>query len=125
LTNEAVLLILFQLKPLLIRDKDFLKSLYSAKSPVSAKNILIYSSDSKLNTLIKCIHMISSGQIKVKKENFDALKVRHINLIKTHFESKSAVRKLLTEERDKKLKLLEKLSPCFHDLLFTFFNRLP
>jgi len=53
-----------QMKALLVRDKEFLKSLYASKSVPSAKQILNYSSDQKLNTLIKFLHFAANGEIK-------------------------------------------------------------
>jgi len=53
-----------RMKALLIRDKAFLKSLYSAQSSPSAKNILNFTSDAKLNTLVKFFHMVTNGEIK-------------------------------------------------------------
>jgi len=71
-----------QVKALLIRDKEFLKSLYEAKSAARCKNVLNFASDPKLNTLVKFLHMVSNGEIKVKKEHFDSLQQRHIRLSK-------------------------------------------
>ena len=71
------------LKALLLRDKEFLKNLYESKSVAHSKNILLFASDAKLNTLIKFFHYIANGQIKVKKEHFDKLERRHLNLSKS------------------------------------------
>lgn len=55
-----------RMKALLIRDKEFLKSIFVSNSVSQTKNILKNASDSKLNTLVKCLHMISNGFIKVQ-----------------------------------------------------------
>jgi len=111
-----------QLTALLVRDKIFLKSLYEANSALSAKNILMYASDSKLNTLIKFLHFVSVGEIKVKKEHFDSLEKKHLTLVKKFFEKKSTVLSLLNDERQKKILILVKFKSVFHELLFTLFN---
>jgi len=71
------------LKALLLRDKEFLKNLYQSKSSSHSKNILIFASDAKLNTLIKFFHFVANGHIKVKKEHFDKIQKRHLNLSKS------------------------------------------
>jgi len=113
-----------QMKPLLLRDKEFLKSLYESQSLSKTKNILNFASDAKLNTLIKFLHMVSNGQIKIKKEHFNKLQNKHIKLIKKHFESKSTFLRILREERKVKVNILIKFSDIFHEILFTLFNQL-
>jgi len=116
--NETVL------KPLLLRDKEFLRELYQSESASHAKNILNFASDSKVNTLLKFMYMVSNGQIKVKKENFEKLSNNHLKQLKKHLDSKSALQRLLSSERKTKLQFLNKYNSVFHDLLFTLFNRI-
>lgn len=111
-------------KALLLRDKEFLKSLYESSSSSHSKTILSFASDSKLNTLLRFLHMISSGQIKIKKEHFNSLTKKHLNLVKRHFESKLCLTKLLKEDRKAKLQILSKFCTIFPDLLFTLFNQI-
>lgn len=112
------------MKALLIRDKDFLVSLYASKSSAQAKHILAVTSDSKINTLIKFIHFLANGEIKVKKEHFDALTNAHMKSVKKHFESKASVQRLLSSERQTKFQILTKFCPIFNQLLYTLFNKL-
>ena len=58
------------LKPQLVRDKVFLEELYSSQSVPNSKRLLNFASDSKLNTIIKFLHFVANGQIKVKREHF-------------------------------------------------------
>lgn len=112
------------LKALLLRDKEFLRSLYASESGTHSKTILNFATDAKLNTLIKFLFAVSNGQIKVKKEHFDSLTHGHLKIIKKHLESKVALRKLLNEDRRVKLQILSKLKDVFPQLLFTLFNQI-
>ena len=60
-------------KQCLVRDKSFLRELYESPNSLNTKRILQFASDLKLNTVIKFLHFLSNGEIKIKKQNFDAL----------------------------------------------------
>jgi hypothetical protein len=60
-------------KSCLVRDKAFLRELYESNNSQTIKKLLISASDLKLNTVIKFLHFLSNGEIKIKKQNFDAL----------------------------------------------------
>ena len=60
-------------KRYLIRDKAFLRELYEGPSRISNNRILIYASDNKLNTLIRFLHFLSNGEIKMKRDNFEII----------------------------------------------------
>jgi len=77
-----------QFKSQLIRDKLFLKELYESNSASKSKRILYFGSDSEINTLIKYLHLVSNGEIKIKKENFESLKKHHLSTIKKNLEKK-------------------------------------
>lgn len=64
-----------QVKECMIRDKGFLHELYTSPSTYRTKQILLTSNDSKLSTLIKFLHFLSNGEIKIKSENFEAIKL--------------------------------------------------
>jgi len=113
-----------QLKSLLLRDKEFLKSLYESQSPSRAKNIINSASDQKLNTLLKFLHFLVNGKIKLKKEHFDALKIHHVKAVKKALESSKTFKRLLKDERETKLKLLLKLASSYNFLLYTLFNQI-
>jgi len=113
-----------QMKTLLIRDREFLKSLYESSTP-KARNLLNFASDAKLNTLIKFLFMVSNGHIKIKREHFDSLSNHHhVKLFKKHLDTKAGLQRLLSAERKAKLQYLYKFSACFNELLFTLFNKI-
>lgn len=98
-----------RMKSLLIRDKEFLKTLFESQSIAHCKNILSFASDSKLNTLIHFLHFVANGNIKIKKEHFDAMSQKHLKVIRKEIESKSALKKLINSERREKLEVLLKV----------------
>lgn len=110
-------------KPLLERDKLFLEELYSLQSVASQRQKLSFAADQKLNTLIKLLYFISNGDIKLKKEHFQEIPKRIINLLHKHFEKKNSLKRILNSERESKVKLLFKVSPAFKFLLYPLFNR--
>ena len=85
-----------QFKSYLQRDKLFLKELYESNSVAKSKNLLSFANDSQLTTLIKYIHFVANGEIKINKKNFDSL-------------------------RKDKIKILLKLVASFSDLLAPLF----
>lgn len=109
-------------KPLLIRDKKFLEELYQSSSLPKSKQILIFADDSKLKTLITFLHLVSTGSITIKKENFEKLENKHLKMFRKHFDKKSTYKKFLNLERQEKIKLLSKLIPILPFLLYTLFN---
>jgi len=109
-------------KTLLVRDRTWLESLYAATSTPQRKQLLVTASDKKLDTLIRFLHLLCNGEIKMHKKNFDALQKRHISYFKKVFEKKSAYKRLLNSERIDKLKGLSKLLNVLPFLLYTLFN---
>ena len=110
-----------QFKNYLQRDKSFLKELFESNSVAKSKNFLSFASDSELTTLIKYIHFVASGEIKIKKKNFDSLGNRVFSLIRKNFEKKSALYKLNQSARKEKIKILFRLVPSFSNLLAPLF----
>jgi hypothetical protein len=112
-----------QMKSLLIRDKTFLKSLYEGSNPLKNRRVLNSANDLQLDTLLKYLHFLSNGRIKMKKENFDIInKENKLKLIKSNVESKSRLNNLIRSDRMTKLKLLNKLSKIYSALLYILFN---
>ena len=111
------------LKSLMLRDKQFLKELYQSDSPLRAKQLLKNSSDAKIKTFMLYLHFVANGEIKIKKQNFEKLENRHMQLIKKVFEKKAPFQRLLRSERKEKLNVLNKLAPKFSFLLHSVFNR--
>ena len=110
-----------QMKSLLQRDKLFLKSLYKSDSVSKSRRILSFATDAEINTLLKCLHYISNGEIPIKKEHFARLEKRHISLIRQKLESKSMCQKTLQKARKEKLQFLFKLSKTYPFLLTPLF----
>ena len=110
-----------QFKTYLQRDKQFLKELFESNSVSKSKNLLSFASDSELSTLTKYIHFVASGEIKIKKKNFDSLGSRVFSLIRKNFEKKSALHKINQSVRKDKIKILLKLVSSFSDLLAPLF----
>ena len=111
------------LRAYLIRDKGFLKSLYEGENRLKNNRILSVASDTKLDTLIRLLHFIANGEIKIKKENFDVINEhRKLNVLKRHVEKKSTLRRLLKSERADKLKFLRQLSLIYSSILYCLFN---
>jgi len=109
-------------KSILIRDKLFLQELYQSSNIAKSKEILHFASDLKLKTLITFLHLISSGQIPIRKENFEKLGKRHIKVFRSHFDKKASYRRLSNSSREEQLKVLYKLLPMFPFLLYPLFN---
>ena len=111
------------LKSYLIRDKAFLRDLYEGEGRLKNNRILTFASDSKLNTLIRLLHFIANGEIKIKRVNFEVIQAnKKLKLIKKNVEKRAAVNRLLKSERDQKLKFLKQLSSIFSALLYCLFN---
>jgi thiaminase len=107
----------------LVRDKAFLRELYEGQSRLSNNRILFAASDSKLNTLIRFLHYLANGEIKMKKENFEAIQThKKLNVIKRNVEKKAALSRLLKSERITKMKFLKQISAVFGPLLYCLFN---
>ena len=83
-----------QFKSYLQRDKLFLKELYESNSVAKSKNLLSFANDSQLTTLFKYIHFVASGEIKIKKKNFDSLGNRSFAVIRKNFEKLGAHQKV-------------------------------
>jgi hypothetical protein len=111
------------LKRYLIRDKTFLRELYEGPNKLKNNQILYFASDSKLNTLIRFLHYLVNGVIKIKRENFEIIeKNRKLSILKRHVEKKAALSRLLKSERSDKLKFLKQLSSIYSALLYCLFN---
>ena len=77
------------LKNYLIRDKGFLRELYEGDNKLKNNKTLNAASDVKLNTLVRFLHFLSNGEIKIKKENFEILQNnKKINFLKKNVEKK-------------------------------------
>ena len=107
-----------------LRDKEFLRNLYESNGNVAlVKEKLNYASDAELNTLLKFLHFLSKGDIRIKKLNFDAIiQSRKLLLIKRTVEKPKSIKQILTAERQAKIKFLRQLGAIYHNLLYALFN---
>lgn len=111
-----------RVKPFLVRDKQFLEELYHSSSVPNSKRLLQNASDSKLKTLIIFLHLVSSGQIVIKKQNFEKIENKHFRLFRSYFDKKVSYKNFLQKERAAKLSVLFKLAGILPFLLHTLFN---
>jgi len=109
-------------KALLVRDQLWLEELYSTPSLPNRKRLLNSASDKKLDTLLKFLHLLTTGEIKMHKKNFDALEKSKLRVLRRSFESKASIKRLLKSERLEKLKPLQKICSVLPILLYTLFN---
>ena len=54
----------------LVRDKEWLQQLYTSTNTLQTKRLLNFATDTRLDTLIKYLHYLSNGAIKIKRANF-------------------------------------------------------
>ena len=112
-----------RVKALLLRDKGFLKELYEGDNPIKNKRVIQTADDSELNTLIKFLHFLSNGEIKMKKENFQKIQAAHkLKLLTKSVEKKSKAMKLIQRPRKFKIKFLNQLLRLYPALLDCLFN---
>ena len=106
-----------------VRDKEFLRELYQTPDTTKAKQIIVFANDGQLNTLIKFLHFLSTGEITILKANFEKIvQAKKLHFIKKHVEKKQSVNDLLRADRRTKILFLKKLLPIFPSLLFCLFN---
>jgi hypothetical protein len=111
-----------RLRTYLIRDKGFLKSLFSEESVTKKKRLLNGARDSQLLTLIYFLHFLSNGEVKMKKEHFQNIEKAKLSLLKKKIESKKALNAIVSSDRRKKVLLLYKICDRFNELLYPLFN---
>ena len=112
-----------QVKTYLIRDKGFLKTLYESENHLTKRRILQSADDTKLNTLIKYLHFVATGEIHMTANNFAVVKEsKRLPLIVMTVEQKTKTLNLLQSPRETKLKFLLKLSQIYSQLLYALFN---
>ncbi len=100
-----------------------MRELYEGPNPLKNNRILNSANDSQLNTLIKFLHFLANGEIRMKKENFKVIEnANKLKLIKAKVEKKKNMNNLIKSERKLKLKFLNKLSNLYDALLDTLFN---
>ncbi len=111
------------MKSYLIRDKGFLKELYSAQDNLRIKRILFTADDGQLNTLLKYLHFLANGEIEIKKDVFEIiLKSKKLNFITAKVEKLKLVQQIVNGPRTVKIKFLTQLCSIYSALLYPLFN---
>ena len=111
------------MKNYLVRDKGFLKELYSAQDISRNKRILFTADDGQLNTLLKYLHFLANGEIAVKKHIFEIIeKSKKLKLITAKVEKLARVQQLVNGSRSSKITFLTHLCPIYFALLYPLFN---
>lgn len=75
------------LKSCMARDKAFLRDLYTGNNPLKNKRVLNDANDNQLDTLLSYLHYVVTGEIKINKINFDAIKPK-VSFLRKIFEKK-------------------------------------
>jgi hypothetical protein len=112
-------------KTLLVRDKIFLRSLFTSDNLVKLRRLLNIADDVEIDTLLDYLYFVANGFIKIKRQNFEVLeKEGKITYLRNKIESKSKFLKLLTLPRKNKLQFLNKLCGVMKYLLYGMFNEM-
>lgn len=110
------------LKAYFIRDKLFLRSLFEGPNSLKNRRLLLAASEGEIDTLIKFLHYLANGKIKITANNFDSLKKsRKLGYLRKTFESNESLTNLLTLDDATKRSILLKLANCFPYLLSPLF----
>jgi hypothetical protein len=107
----------------LIRDKGFLKELYTGVESSKNKRLLYFADDGQLNTLIKYLHFLAIGEIEIKKNTFEIIeKSNKLKVITRKVEGLKATQTLVNSQRSQKLFFLNQLVDIYSALLYPLFN---
>lgn len=105
-------------------SQSFLEKLYK-NNPRRNSKIIEKADDKELKVLIKILHLICTGQISIRGQDFKTLqKSKRLNYFKLHFESIKSFLDLLKSNRQHKVNVLKKFSALYEQLLFTMFNKI-
>lgn len=84
---------------------------------------IAFANNKELNTLIKILHLICNGKIKLRKIDYQALeKSKRLKKLRKLFEEKLSLVKNLNSERESKVQALKQFSALYRHLLYTMFN---
>jgi hypothetical protein len=106
------------MRNVMIRDKLFLLSLFQNQQP----NVLGNASNTKMDTVIRVLHLIFNNEIELSEENFKALKnTKRLKSLLQNFDSEKNFLKALKLETETKRQLLKKFNSCYPYLLHSIF----
>lgn len=110
------------LKALFIRDKEFLRSLFEGPNPLKNKRLILSATESQIETLIKYLHYLSNGKIRIAIDNFKNIKKRKkLSFLKENFENPAVANNLIYSDLTTKRQKVLFLSVAFPDLLAPLF----
>jgi hypothetical protein len=99
-----------KLRQQLIVEKDFFENLHTCSSPLKVRHTLNISSKHQLQLLAKIIHLVASGDIPLKRAQFDKIqKSKKLTFINNEFERVKDLEKLLTSKRPELISTLYKI----------------
>ncbi len=110
------------IKSYLIRDKIFLRSLFEGPNTLKNRRIILAANEGEIDTVIKFLHYLANGKIKIPASSFSGLKQsRKLGFIRKTFESEKNFESLLMSDDRLKRSLLIKLGNTFSYLLTPLF----
>lgn len=105
------------MRSILVRDKQFLFSLFQNKG-----NVLQTARSYQMNTVIRVLHLILNDEIELYEEQFKLLKAsKRYKMLKTHFERKPNFLNSLRQTDEEKRKLLKQFTACYPYLFNSIF----
>ena len=114
-----------QLRTYLMRDKEFLQSIFKSKSLLETCQILRNSDYTKLNTLIKYLHFYSTGEVYLEAQTYNQILNEYSavdNYLRRTLRDKKKTIILLKCPKATKLKFLFKLRKIYPYILYPVFD---
>lgn len=111
------------LKSQLVRDKEFLRQIYSGPNLIKNKRVLTSASDNELNTLLRYLFFVTNGDIQINAENFAQIKkMKKISLLHHKLSNKADFQNFINGPRMLKIDFILKLSSALPYLMYGLFN---
>jgi hypothetical protein len=109
-------------REILLRDKGFLYELYKNNKLQNRKKIS-GADEFHLNTVIKILHLILNNEIPLLEDNYEKVKkARKVPLLKKNFKTHKDFLSIVEGPRERKVSVLQQLSPIFCFLLSALFE---
>ncbi len=110
------------LKSYFISDKAFLRSLFQGTNYLKNRRLILAANEGEIDTVIKFLHYLANGKIKITAQNFNFLKKsRKLAYLRQTFERNESLNLLLMSDDRTKRSILLKLGNCFAYLLAPLF----
>lgn len=110
------------LKSYLIRDKAFLRSLFTGSNTLKNRRLILAANEGEIDTLIKYLHYLVNGKIKISASSFQGIqKSRKLAYLRKTFESRKSFELMLTSDDRLKRSFVLKLGNNLSDLLTPLF----